>query len=133
MDWTGMTFRTRAEEKRAESRGRIERAKRGDTMVWCETCDRFVRLPAGERYEGVCPECGNPMFKMKCIRCGRMWYPRDPKVLPGTCPGCKSPYYNKARVRSGTGAPKITATPEQLQRVTERMDAAEPAAETEEC
>lgn len=98
-----MTFRTMAEEKRTRSRGKVIRAKRGDTVLWCDNCGRYVVIPKKEDgsmdYDGSCPMCGKTIYKMRCVRCGREWYPRAPTMLPGTCPSCKSPYYNKSRVR----------------------------------
>ena len=127
MDWTGMTFKARADERREASRaGRVDRGKRGDMVVWCESCKDFIRLPLGKGYDGTCPACGKPTFKMKCTRCEKEWYPRDPKIMPGTCPRCKSPYFNRTRTR-GVKPPKITADPSQLVRVTERMESEEPA------
>lgn len=123
-----MTFRTAAKERREASRARIQRAKRGDTVLWCEHCAAFVKVDEN-RYEGKCPECGSPIFRMKCIRCSKEWYPRDPLKLPGTCPKCKSPYYNKTKVRPeaapGQKKPKVTVPAEGLAKVMERMEAEE--------
>lgn len=128
MDWTGMTFRTAAKEKRAESRSRIERAKIGDTVLWCETCAGFVKVDE-QGYDGKCPQCGSPIFRMKCTRCSNQWYPRDPLRLPGTCPHCKSPYYNKTRVRAENAPraekPKVVVPADGLAKVIERMEAEE--------
>ena len=36
------------------------------------------------------------LYKQHCYRCGKMWWPRQPRK-PVRCPGCKSPYWDKPR------------------------------------
>ncbi len=92
LDWSGMTF------KEARPMKRTPGEKLGKLVLWCDGCDGFVEVDQ-EKYDGHCPVCGSPIFRMRCTRCDNMWFPRDPRVLPGTCPKCKSPYYNRTRVK----------------------------------
>lgn len=36
--------------------------------------------------------------KLKCLRCGHEWHPRDDD-LPKVCPKCKSKYWNRPVTR----------------------------------
>ena len=33
--------------------------------------------------------------KLKCMRCGHVWFPRKPEVR--ICPNCQSPYWDRER------------------------------------
>lgn len=116
MDWSGMTFRN--EGVRATPR-RGTGLKQGELVLWCESCQGFIRVDA-EEYEGRCPECGQPMFRMKCTRCEGMWYPRDPAVMPGTCPKCKSPYWNRTRTKNQAKAKETPKVDPALSALLER-------------
>lgn len=89
-----MTFKENGVERK-----RAKGEKTGRVQLWCETCKGFVFIDE-QTYDGKCPECGQPIFKMRCTRCDKTWYPRDPMMLPGTCPGCKTPYWNRERTKS---------------------------------
>ena len=34
------------------------------------------------------------MNKLKCSKCGYMWYPKDPNKEPKECPNCKNRSWN---------------------------------------
>lgn len=85
--------------KEDRARTREPGQKIGGVRLWCETCQDFKRIDEST-YDGRCPECSQPLFRMKCTRCDAQWYPRDPMMLPGTCPKCKSPYWNRERTKA---------------------------------
>ena len=37
--------------------------------------------------------------RLKCLRCGGKWYPRNPGHRPAKCAICGSPLWDKPRVR----------------------------------
>lgn len=43
----------------------------------------------------------------RCYRCGKVWWPRQPRK-PVRCPGCKSPYWNQPRRLRHTLTPPST-------------------------
>ncbi|UVT15124.1 MAG: hypothetical protein H8K04_15045 [Nitrospira sp.] len=43
---------------------------------------------------GVEPPGG--LHQLRCHRCGKEWWPRQPRK-PARCPGCKSPYWDRPR------------------------------------
>jgi len=51
----------------------------------------------------ICPKCGHDFepIRLRCLRCGHEWYPRDPHKHPKVCPNpkCKSPYWDRERTR----------------------------------
>lgn len=129
MDWTGLKIKEQRPAyapKKTYPRGERTETRQGTLVMWCDTCGTFVDIPGGE-YTGECPRCSKPMFRMRCTRCGAEWYPRNPKVMPGTCPKCKSPYYNRTRVKSPKRSEAIRVSPERLKGVMERMEAGEEA------
>ncbi len=44
----------------------------------------------------------------RCDRCGKVWWPRQPRK-PVRCPGCKSPYWDKPRRLRHTVTPPSTS------------------------
>lgn len=88
-------------------KGKKGGTRRGDLLFWCDRCASFVKT---EEFTGTCPQCGTPMYHMRCVRCGEYWYTIKPGRAPGTCPKCKSPYYNRAYTRRGP-KPRGASTP----------------------
>ena len=67
-------------------------------LVWCSQCSLYFSVRR-DRYRGVCTKCGNMTRQFRCTRCGYMWTPKDPRILPGTCAKCASPYAFSKRVK----------------------------------
>lgn len=71
---------------------------RGDIVMWCSECDRFIACRPGSGML-VCRRCGEEMVRRKCTRCGHEWVPNRKDSVAKKCPKCKSPYWNRARTR----------------------------------
>jgi len=59
-----------------------------------------VLLSGSERPGSLNEQC--------CYRCGKVWWPRQPRK-PVRCPGCKSPYWDRPRRVRHTVTPPITS------------------------
>jgi len=66
---------------------------------------RFDQNPARLRVLLSGRERPGSLNQQRCYRCGKSWWPRQPRK-PVRCPGCKSPYWDKPRrLRSTLGPP----------------------------
>jgi DNA-directed RNA polymerase subunit RPC12/RpoP len=57
---------------------------------------RIDQNPARSRVLLSGSEAPGELRQQRCQRCGKKWWPRQPRK-PVRCPGCKSPYWDKPR------------------------------------
>jgi DNA-directed RNA polymerase subunit RPC12/RpoP len=57
---------------------------------------RIDQNPARSRVLLSGRERPGSLNQQRCYRCGKVWWPRQPRK-PVRCPGCKSPYWDKPR------------------------------------
>ena len=65
---------------------------------------RFAQNPARLRVLLSGSERPGSLNQQRCYRCGKVWWPRQPRK-PVRCPGCKSPYWDKPRRLRSTVTP----------------------------
>ncbi|MBX3334878.1 MAG: hypothetical protein KF876_12195 [Nitrospira sp.] len=69
---------------------------------------RFDQNPARLRVLLSGRERPGSLNQQHCRRCGKEWWPRQPRK-PVRCPGCKSPYWDKPRRVRQAVTPLITS------------------------
>jgi DNA-directed RNA polymerase subunit RPC12/RpoP len=69
---------------------------------------RIDQNPARSRVLLSGSEWPGSLNQQRCYRCGKVWWPRQPRK-PVRCPGCKSPYWDKPRRLRHTVTPPSTS------------------------